>query len=119
MTSLNWERVTITVFVVGLMLVGLIMIGIGHHLRTAPAVQPHALVQNHATGPAVVVRPEKFFDHKKPIYRRVLPGGKLDGAIDCKAVPPVARSVPPEVVEQYARQYGVSEEAITKLRLCL
>lgn len=55
----------------------------------------------------------------KPVYHRVLKGGKIDGPMDCKQVPEIAKKYPPAVVIRYAKKMGMDPETLGKLRACL
>jgi hypothetical protein len=55
----------------------------------------------------------------KPIYRRVLKSGHLDGEIDCKSVPLAIRQLSHEQILAAARSYGLSMAQIEKFRVCL
>lgn len=52
-------------------------------------------------------------------YRRVLKGGKVDGKINCKAVPAVAHQFSKDQVLAAAKEYGLSPAQISALRVCL
>ena len=78
--------------------------------QPAPVLKPPV-----APAPPVVAPPSP----QPRKYRRVLKGGKLGAAIDCKQVPPIAYEYSKEQVLAYAREYGLSPEAISALRVCL
>ena len=76
----------------------------------APTSEPQVLK------PPVVIPPLV----KKPsTYHRVLKGGKLDGKVNCKKVPPVARQFSKDQVLAAAKEYGLSPAQISALRVCL
>lgn len=56
---------------------------------------------------------------RKPVYHRVLKGGKIDGPVNCKSVPPLAKVYSPEQVLAAAKQYGLTPEQLGQLRVCL
>lgn len=68
----------------------------------------------------VSVRPNAaILKRPKPVYHRVLKGGEIDGPMDCKKVPQIAKEYPPDVVLKYAKKMGMAPEELAKLRVCL
>jgi hypothetical protein len=69
--------------------------------------------------PLPVPRPPIPAETHKPVYHKVLKGGARGPLVDCDRVPLIAHQYPPAVVEHMARNYGLSNEAISQLHACL
>jgi hypothetical protein len=96
-----------------------------HRTAAAPAPVP-TRVEIPVPAPAPKPAPRKFarpkrptVEEKKPVYRKVIKGGKIDGPISCKQVPLIAHQYPPDKVIAVAKQYGLSPSETSQLRLCL
>jgi hypothetical protein len=89
----------------------------------APVVPVPAPAPKVEANPCTVAHPchpvKPVGNPKKPVYHKVLKGGKLDGPIDCKRVPEVAKTFTPEQVMKAAKQYGLTPEQLAQLRVCL
>jgi hypothetical protein len=76
----------------------------------APVSEPQVLK------PPVVPPP---LVEKPSTYRKVLKGGKIDGKVKCKSVPPVVHQFSKDQVLAAAKEYGLSPAQISALRVCL
>jgi hypothetical protein len=83
--------------------------------KTAPL--DHWAVPAPAPAP-VVVAPVHTKAGKK-VYHRVLKGGKLDGPVQCKDVPLLAKQAPKDKVLAAAKEYGLTPKQLADLRVCL
>ena len=111
----NWERVSMVTCAV-MAVLAIAAFFAFRHKHPAPLPPLHALVQ--ATKPTpVVVRQMPAKPAARPVYHRVLPGGRIDGRIDCKYV----RSMTDKYsdVETYGPSIaGLSADTVRRLRVC-
>ena len=56
---------------------------------------------------------------KKPVYNRVLKGGRIGAPINCKTVPLAAKVASPDDVMKAAKEYGLTPAQLAQLRVCL
>lgn len=63
--------------------------------------------------------PERRPIRRKPVYHRVLKGGKIDGRVSCAHVPQIAYEYSKDQVINAAKQYGLSPAQLSALRVCL
>lgn len=88
-----------------------------HPVPTA-IVSSHINVTNQTKPVAHAVSPvSPAVSPKRQNYHRVLPGGKLDGPMNCKRVEGF-RQYPYGLVQQYASQYGIPPAVVEKYRVC-
>ena len=116
MSNIKWPNVAAGGITLGVFVFAVFWLYTHRDVWHKPAPQP-AVVSSHInetnqTKP-VVVKPVPA----KPTFRRVLPGGKLDGAINCKRVEGF-RQYPYGLVQQYASQYGIPPAVVEKYRVC-
>ena len=86
-------------------------------VQSAEVPKPKPLMAGHLAGctvakPCPVVKPART-------YRKVLTNGKLDGRIGCRYVPKIANKFDQEQILTAAKQYGLSPEQLSALRVCL
>ena len=79
-----------------------------------PVVEKPLVVEKSPVVPPVVSPLVK----KPTTYRRVRKGGKIDGKVKCKSVPPVAHQFSKDQVLDAAKEYGLSPAQISALRVC-
>jgi len=56
---------------------------------------------------------------QKPVYEKVMKGGKVDGTVKCKQVPAVAKEFTKQQVMDAAASYGLSPAQLAELSVCL
>ena len=81
--------------------------------KAVEVLKPKPLVAGCTVAkPCPVVKPART-------YRKVLTNGKLDGRIGCRYVPKIANKFDQEQILTAAKQYGLSPEQLSALRVCL
>lgn len=55
----------------------------------------------------------------KPVYNRVLKGGRIGAPINCKTVPLAAKVASKDDVIAAAKEYGLTPAQLAQLRVCL
>jgi hypothetical protein len=86
--------------------------------HAVPPPTPKPAVEPKVEAKPVAPKHDKAF-YAPGKYRRVLPGGKVDGTIDCTYVPPIAKAYPPDMVLKYAKAHELTPAQLNNLRLCL
>ena len=133
MANLNWTRIAelaatvVTFAVIAIVATGLYL-GRDRLFRFQPdrkwvPVEVHSTgatisVPSHITTTTQTVIPSRNKTAaKKPVYRRVLPGGNIDGQVNCKAVENF-RQYDYATVQKYAGDYGVPAAVVQRYRVC-
>lgn len=90
------------------------------HGRRAPPVASAAPISMPVPATAAPAAPQKARAKlTRPVYHRVLKGGKIGGPMACGSVPLVAHQYPKEQVIAFASKLGMTPAQLDKLRVCL
>lgn len=82
------------------------------HIVVVSPPRSHIVAPQPAPAPHITLK-------RPPVYHKVLKGGRLDGPVDCSAVPEVAKQFTYEQIQAAAASYGVPPGVLAKYRVCL